>query len=558
MLKKIILIGLISFIFLITAGIFYLNHVFIPQHLKPIVIELLEKSLEKKVSIEKASYFPFKGVLFSEINIVNKDQTPFLAIEKVDLKFKSVPKVKGKQVFAQTHLIVQGIDFKQQQLMIKGSSLVDVDLQAAGADELDFKATITLDNLKISGIQGIVDITKISGKIICTQETFFSDQLAANIGGQVLTIVLKGTYDKDSVQLETFGFDYGRTRLSTQGKIYDYNNPQLELTATANIDLKDIEKVLKGSTLPPLSGECSINAKANGAINNLETLTADMTANMPGGSVDKIKFSNLKAQVTLKQGIVNLPAFDCVFYQGKINGLGQAKIIDATIPMKASVDITQINIGPLVQDVIGQDVGKGLFDGHVEVSGGASDLNLISGSGWFKMVEGQVQMPSNFAKVAQTLGVKQLAKMEIHEASATFSIKDGKIETQDLLLLADEATMTGKGYVDLEQYVDFEARFKLSPEFVQSIGGMGQLLSFVSDETGATLATVRVYDKIAKLKYKVIPLPVKEIVKKKLKSELKQTIKNMFKKDEKSQQMDTSGKDNLEEVLKKGLKDLFK
>ena len=159
-------------------------------------------------------------------------------------------------------------------------------------------------------------------------------------------------------------------------------------------------------------------------------------------------------------------------------------------------------------------------------------------------------MPSNFTNVANSLGAARLSDMDIEEASATFTLSDGKLQTQDLIMIAVEATISGKGYIDLEQYVDFQVLFKLSPEFVQSTGGIGQLLSFASDETGTPLAKVRVFDKLSQLKYKIVPLPVKDIIKSKLKGELK-NIFNQTKKGE-------AGKSEFQDQLKKGLEKLFR
>ena len=61
--KKILIAALIIFIIVIFLGFLYVNNIYIPKNLKPMVVNLLEKNLEKDVSIEHAVYFPLKGVV---------------------------------------------------------------------------------------------------------------------------------------------------------------------------------------------------------------------------------------------------------------------------------------------------------------------------------------------------------------------------------------------------------------------------------------------------------------------------------------------------------------
>jgi hypothetical protein len=223
-----------------------------------------------------------------------------------------------------------------------------------------------------------------------------------------------------------------------------------------------------------------------------------------------------------------LSPLQCVFYEGTINGAVKALATKADIPVEFSLDVSKINVGPLVRDILKQDIGSGEFNAHIGASGSAVDLNTLSGSGWFKLFNAAVRMPANFEKVARGLKVPQLSGMEIRESSATFSINGGKADTQDFIATADVATISGKGYVDLDQYVDFEALFRLSPEFAQKVG-MGQLGGFVSDTSGIPIAKVKLYDKIPQLKWKVLPLPVGDVLKDSGKEILIQGLKGLLK-----------------------------
>ncbi len=555
MIKKIIIIGLIILLICLGGGFFYLNKVYIPKKLKPLVISVLEKTLEKKVSIENAFYFPMKGVLFSKISIINLDKSPFLDIDKVELSLKSLPRLKTSEISAQTKLVIKGITLKQQQLEVKGSTVVDLDAQVKGKEKLSFQATVILEGLEIRGITPLSDITQIKGKIICTQGSISISQLSALINKQKMDIVLESVYDEKSITLEKLVINYGKTKICARGQMLDFNNPQLDVTADGSINLKDVEKILSGRSLPALGGDCRFLAQAKGAALDLDTIKAQVKVDLPQGSIDKIRFSQLNALILLEKSIVNLKPFSVTFYEGQIDALGQADISKADIPVKFSATVQKVNIGLLIKDFLGQDVGTGQFDAQAKVNGSSSDLNSLAGSGWLKLVKANIKIPSNLEGVAKALGVSQLANTQIQEASATFTLSAGKVDTQDLLILANLGTISGKGYVTLEQVVDAELLIKLSAEFVQSVGGLGQLLSFVSDETGAPLAKLKIYDKIPNLKYKIVPLPIKEILKQKVKSGLKEGLESLFKQ---SGGQDNQEKGGIEKQLREGLKGLFK
>ena len=92
--KKIVIISLVVLLALLGATFIYLNYVYIPKHLKPMVVKLLEENLGKNVRVAKATYFPIRGVLFSDVEILNPDNSLFLSVGTIDFGLKSIPVIK--------------------------------------------------------------------------------------------------------------------------------------------------------------------------------------------------------------------------------------------------------------------------------------------------------------------------------------------------------------------------------------------------------------------------------------------------------------------------------
>jgi uncharacterized protein involved in outer membrane biogenesis len=528
MIKKILIAGFLVFLLVLGAVFVYLNNVYIPKYLKPIVVQTLEENLKKHVTIEKALYFPFRGVLFSGIEITNLDLTPFVRIETLDFSLKSFPSIKKSGITGQARLLVSGVNVRQQQLIIKGSTSIDLDVRAAGKDSLAYTASINLESLEVRGLGAVADITKIEGTIICTQSSFASEHISAVIGKQTMTIVFKGIYDKTLARLEQCSATYGKTALAMNGIVTDFQHPRIDAAVSGTIALADVSGLLVGISIPQLGGECVITAKAAGILTDISALSGTAQAEIAHGSVGTIQFSDLRAAVELKEGTAYLTQLRCIFYEGAINGTGKAVLTKADIPVECSIDVEKITIGPLVRDVIGQDMGTGSVSAHAGAAGSAADLNSLTGSGWFNLSDAVLKAPENFAGVARGLGAGDLARMEIHKASATFTLSNGKAETQDFIAVADEATVTGKGSIDLEQYIDFEAIFRLSQEFAQGIGNK-QLGSFISDSSGFPVSKIKLYGKIPP-RWKIIPLPVEDILKDTGKQLIMEGLKGLFKK----------------------------
>ncbi|MFH1459349.1 MAG: AsmA family protein [Candidatus Omnitrophota bacterium] len=565
--KKILIIGAIIFgvlIFVVVGLFIYANNIYIPKNLKPIVIEILEKTLDKHVTIKEAVYFPFKGVMFSAIDITNRDASPFLKIGKVDLKLKGFPKLKGKDVSAQAALLVSEIAFEQQALQVKGSSTIDVDLRSGKGDTPEFKAVIFLDSLSVTGIgAGIIsDITQIQGKIVCTENAFFTENLEAVISNETVKINAKGKYSKNNVQLDDFNLSYVNTNLSLNAVLTEMNDPKIQAQSKGNINFADVANIISGIKLPVLKGDCVFEAQAQGKPTKPETLDAVINAGIENASIDKLKFSEFKTKITLKEGLAKLEPTTCVFYEGEVQVKGNVNIVKTELPIEISGDIQNVNMEPLVKDIMGQDMGGGFFEAHAGIYGSVTDLNLLTGGGRFKLADGTLKMPDNFKKVANALKIVRLNEMRINEASATFTIKDGKVDSQDILALSQEAMVTGKGSVDLELYLNSEFMFKLTHDFARNIGAE-QFINFVSDEQGVPIGGAKVFGKIPDIKFETFGPPVGDIIKDKVKN-IGNTLKDVIKQqmqggqtDPQSQEETIAG-DNVEDAIKKGLKSLFK
>ncbi|MBU0635043.1 MAG: AsmA-like C-terminal region-containing protein [Candidatus Omnitrophica bacterium] len=546
MIKKIIISVLLVLLITVVAAFLYLNNVYIPKNLKPLVISTLEKALDKKVTIDQASYFPIRGVLFSKIKIINKDASPFLDINKIDLSLKSLPKFKGKDISAQTKLVVQGISFMQEKLKVEGNAAVDLNVEGMSGNKPLFKAILTIDNFRVSGIPPLADITKLSGEVICTHNSLSTNKLGALINKEKIDISLEGTYSENDLNLTKIDLVYAKTHIQSSAEVRNFKEPEFKLNAAGLLNLEDIEKMLIGITLPKLTGDCKLQAQASGKISDLNSLFADVKVGMSEGSVDKIRFSNVDASLTLEQGTAYFEPVKCTFYEGKISGSGNAKVFQKELPVTAVLDAQGVNLAPLVKDLAGLDIGSGDLNANAEISGPVTDLNALSGNGALKLTDAKIQMPSKLGGFVKIFQLDQLSQMLISEASATFTIAEGKIDTQDFKMIADMAEFAATGYATFGQYIDFTVEIDLAPELKDRAG-----------IAGAIIRKVRARGQLPdKIKTDILMQDaIKEVVKEAIKEKGAEILKEVF--GQEQQQAQPEG-NIIQDQLKKGLKGLFK
>ncbi|MFH2138315.1 MAG: AsmA family protein [Candidatus Omnitrophota bacterium] len=545
MLKKIIIGILISVVIIVVSAFIYLNNVFIPQKLKPLVIETLEKSLQKKVNIEKSEYFPMKGFSFNGISVVNLDETPFLSVKEVILKLKAIPKVQKGRVAINAKLIIDAVDFQQDKISVKGDSLVvDIAIDAKSQDDLKLAGGVVINNIVISGLSPLADINELKGKIGFTQDSFNSQDLSAKIGQEKIVLTFKGVFDQAHIKLDQLTAVYGKTNLSCSGELSNFINPQIEAVANGAIAFESIPKMLTGITLPGLSGVCDFSATAGGSLVDLRALKVQVNANIPEGAVDKIKYSQLDTVILLAQGKVYANPLNCVFYEGKVAASAEADIINKTLPITCSADITNLNIDPLIADVLGYDVGSAKVDAHIGISGPAADINALAGSGWFKMTEGKVKVPSQFGGFVKIFQLDQLSAMLIKEASATFTIANATIDTQDLKIVSDLAEFMAKGHATFAQYIDFEIEIALDEGLKDGLAG--QINTFIRK--------VRVWGTPPDIKKKVL---LDESVKAAIKEAGKEFLKGLLEGDNQGKITEQQNTPDLKDQLKQGLKGLL-
>lgn len=221
----------------------------------------------------------------------------------------------------------------------------------------------------------------------------------------------------------------------------------------------------------------------------LKALNANGTLRIGKLNYGKTKVSNVRIDLKADEGVATLSPFSANLYGGNMNGL--VKLDARSTPSIAfKQKMSSVSIGPLLQDTINNDMlsGTGTVNVDVNTTGntinafkkslnGSSSLALANGAIKGIDIAGQVRgiksKINSFKGKASEADSDATKKTDFSELTATFAIKDGVANNNDLAMKAPILRLAkgdSSGTVDIgNESINYTA----VPTIVKSIKGQG-------------------------------------------------------------------------------------
>ncbi|WP_275099478.1 AsmA family protein [Sedimenticola hydrogenitrophicus] len=197
------------------------------------------------------------------------------------------------------------------------------------------------------------------------------------------------------------------------------------------------------------------------------------------------KLTAREIQVTVKasQGKIDVQQKIGAFYQGSLDGLVNLNVAGKTPVVQIAEQATNIQAGPLLQDLIAKDKfdGRGSFQTKLRTSGNSINAfkRALNGDLSFRFEDGAVK-GVNLAQLlregqAKLKGEKLPAdsappQTDFSELGGTAVIKQGVLDNQDLLAKSPFLRVTGAGQVNL---VTETLDYLIKPVIVSTAAGQG-------------------------------------------------------------------------------------
>ncbi len=381
-------------------------------------------------------------------------------------------KVKGPQRNVDARFRLEGVEGSAEALSIAALAL---DLDAAMAPNA-VKGRITTPlrgNLRAQAWE----LPKIAANLTISSPSIPQKTVTLPIQASA-----KADLEKQTAALE----------LSTK---FDESTIQAKLGASklapllATFDLK-VDRLNMDRYLPPKKEAANPNEPVD--LSALKGPTASGKAEIGALTVRRVKLANVKAEIKLAGGRLDVSPHSASLYGGTLAGGLSADANGNRITAKETIQ--GVNVAPLLRDAADQDRLEGRANVNLDVAtAGASVAAMkkaLGGNARVELKDGAVRglnLAESFRDVKSVLGSKSAKagdptkKTDFSEVTASFAIKNGVARNDDLLGKSPFVRLTGAGDLDIgNNAINYTARASI---VATTKGQGGQDLSHLAGVT---------------------------------------------------------------------------
>ncbi len=310
---------------------------------------------------------------------------------------------------------------------------------------------------------------------------------------------LKGNQTKVSISNGILNLDESKLNFTIEAS--DFSKPNLAFEI--NLDRINLDRYLPpGSDKPPAAEKPAEKKPTD--YTPLRKLILDGRIKIGQLVVSKAKIEDIIVRVIAKNGIINLNPLKLNMYQGNVSGIGKLNVQQDTPRTNVNLDVKNIQVGPLLKDVLEKDILEGLTNARVTLSMSGDDAAVIkktlNGSGQVLFSDGAIvgiDLAGMVRNVTAAFGLQQKSaqrpRTDFAELSAPFSIRNGVVHTPQTSLKSPLIRIIAAGNANL---VKETLDFRVEPKVVATIKGQGD-----TDQRSGLMVPVLVSGTFSKPKF---------------------------------------------------------
>jgi AsmA protein len=365
-----------------------------------------------------------------------------------------------------------GKDFKQ--------ATIPLDLDVKALKQLILKLNGNVKNpASKPGIDMAVEIKAFSPrKLMAALDQKFpvatSDPKA--LDRMALKANLKGDASKVALTNGVLNLDESTLNFSLNAS--DFSRPNLAFDL--NLDQINLDRYLPPKTEKQPAAEKATEKKPTDYA-PLRKLILDGRIQIGQLIANKAKIQDLVLQIKAKNGIFNLDPLKLAMYQGNVSGTGNFNAQTNTPKSSLSLNVENIQAGPLLKDVLEKDILEGVTNAQLKLGMSGDDAAMIkktlNGNGQVRFNDGAIigiDLAGMVRNVKSAFGLEQKPaqrpRTDFAELNAPFSIKRGLVHTPGTSLQSPLIRVTAAGDAHL---VKETLDFRVEPKVVATIKGQG-------------------------------------------------------------------------------------
>jgi AsmA protein len=422
----------------------------------------------------------------------------------------------------------EGLPAGGARLILKTDLLADTKADTLQLDKLEISgpAMAASGELKVSAMQTnptVKGSLRIAETNLKTLASMFASPIETN-DPSVLTRAsgdLGFAYADGALKLDPLKLQLDDSQLTGHLHLLDASGPVIR--TRMDLDQIDLDRYMPTAVAPAGGAEAGPAQTAQGQPAQGEAqaapgdpLAALRTLDFVGEfkigklKVNNVRMSNVSTKVVSKRGVLEVAPMAANLYEGSFNG---SAVLDASgkkPSLSAKNHLTDIQIGPLLKDVAGEDrlIGRGELHADVRMVGlsEAEIRRTLNGTSRFAFRDGALK-GINIAQLIREassklgLGSDKIdtgtpGQTDFTEISASLTMTNGVIKNQDLQAKSPLLRIEGKGEVDLpKDTIDYV----VTTELVRSLAGQG---GKGRDDLAGIAIPVRVVGPLSQPKYR--------------------------------------------------------
>ena len=407
----------------------------------------------------------------SDLNLTLKD---FSLEHPVQVQFSV--KVDGRQISLNGNVGPIGKDFKE------GTIPLDFTVKALSQINMKLKGRVE----KPTGETGVnlnVTLTEFSPRKLLSelgqiQAITTTDPQALNRAA----LQAKITADSKQVSIAEGILSLDDSKLNFNFNIANFSNPVIK--SELELDRIDMDRYLPPKSEKkegPVQKQKAASVKKKTDYEPLRNLNLDAQLKAGTVIVNKAKLNDIYLKISAKNGEIRIKPFGLSLYQGNISGSGILNVEKDSPRTRVDVDVSQVQIGPLLRDQLDKDLLEGITKARLKLSFSGDTPEIIkktlNGEGEIKLSDGAVKgvdlagMVRNIkAAFGHTVEDGKRPRTDFTELLSPFRLQNGVYNTPGTSLMSPLLRVKAVGNADL---VKETLQFRVEPKVVGTIKGQG-------------------------------------------------------------------------------------
>jgi hypothetical protein len=295
-------------------------------------------------------------------------------------------------------------------------------------------------------------------------------------------------FDNQSLKSDGLQFDWGSSRVRLSGKIEDFARLKLGFDFSVQpLDITDIGTFFLKGTGYQAQGAGTASGKISGP---LEGMIITGTATVPAGRIEApvskvntdifaFPFTHGVIPFAASDGTLSIKNARASLFGGTLTGSGKVFTREKPIRFQFDTQGTSLQTQSFLSLNTSQ---KSVLAGPIALTcqavGDTSGLNSLNGNWSLNMKNGHYQAPPVISPVLSMLNLNQFASGNLTSMQGNFQIKNGRMNSDNLLFQSSIGNASFKGSVGFDTALSGKLNLSFSPAAVQQ----SQVLQQFSDD----------------------------------------------------------------------------